>query len=192
VFTAYDMFPVDLEILVNNDTDDIVELYKSGVPTEYTYEVNDNLGIIYKSLFDRASKEYVYFLEDDDIMEPQFFAELSKHSSDIYYFNYVPYKVTTNFIRYFDYTKYYINSTKTEFLKSFDNHNFQIGQMCFKKTALPVEAFPVDNNINNDFVIFTRLQGTFKALPVYLYKQTTDGKDNISFKSYNKDPRWIS
>jgi len=192
VFTAFDTCPVDLEILVNNDSNDIVEIYKNDIQIVYTYEKYDNLGKIYKSLFDSASKEYVYYLEDDDIMDSMFFDVLSKYDSDIYYFNYVPYKVTINFLKYFEYTKYYEDSTKDEFLRNFDDHNFQIGQMCFKKTALPAGLFPVNNYIKNDFVIFKLLQGSFKALPVYLYKQTTDGQDNISFKTYNRDPRWMS
>ena len=192
IFSAYDLCPVDLEILVNNDSYDITEIYKSGVDIIYSYEANHNIGLIYKMLFDKASREYIYYLEDDDIMAIKFFDELSKHRYDIFYFNYVPYKVTTDFIKYFDYTKAHLNSTKEEFLDGFNDYNFQIGQMCFKKTALPYGEFPVNNYIKNDFVIFKSLTGSFKALDSYLYKQTTDGKDNISFKEYNKDPRWIN
>lgn len=192
VFDAYDQHPVDLEIIVNNDSNDIVEQHKDGIDITYNYYKDSNLSKIYKMLFDQANKEYIYYLEDDDIMDISFFDTLAQHSADIYYFNYHPYKFNLSFIKYFTYTAEHLNNNKEQFLASFDDHNFQFSQMCFKKSALPEDQFPTDNYLKNDFLIFKRLQGTFKPLNVCLYRQTTDGQDNISFKAYNKDPRWTS
>lgn len=191
VFAAHNHYPVDLEILVNNDSNDIEEVYMEGISVNYSYLQTDNLGTIYKLLYDSASKEYVYYLEDDDIMSVNFFEVLDKHNADIFYFNYTPYKVTRNFIQFFNYTKYYADNTKEEFLENYDDFNFQFSQICFKKTSLPSGTFPETNYIKNDFIIFKLLTGSFQAIDAYLYKQTIDGKDNISFKNYNKDTRWI-
>lgn len=189
VFSAYEMFPVDLEIIVNNDSKDITEQKFSGIDIKYFYEQNQNLSTIYKKLFEESSGEYVYFLEDDDIMMCTFFRELSKWSEDILYFNYIPYKITKNFIDYFKYTSGEFES-KEDFLANYDDFNYQFGQICFKKTCLQEGDFPTDNYIKNDFLIFKRLSGTFKNIDKYLYKQTIDGGDNISFKDLNKDDRW--
>ena len=192
VFDAYDRCPVDLEIIVNNDSKDIEEKFKLGVNVSYCYETNNNLSRIYKLLFDRAQNEYVYFLEDDDLMDIDFFSSLSQYNADIYYFNYHPFKFDLKFVKYFSYVLDHIEDNKEEFLESFDDYNFQFSQICFKKSALAQDQFPNDNNLKNDFVIFQRLKGTFKPLNLCLYRQTVDGKDNISFKDYNKDPRWTS
>lgn len=192
VFDAYDKHPVDLEIIVNNDSNDITEKYKDGVNITYSYYKDYNIGNMYKMLFDKANNEYIYYLEDDDIMDVDFFYHLDQYNSDVYYFNYYPYKFNAGFLKYFNYVLEHTNSTKEQFLESFDDHNFQFSQICFKKAALQESDFPLTNYLKNDFVIFTKLTGTFKALNLFLYKQTTDGQDNISFKAHNKDPRWTS
>lgn len=192
VFDAFDKHPVDLQIIVNNDSHDIEEFEHGDIVTEYFYRKHDNLSDIYRLLFDRATGEYVYFLEDDDIMQPDFFKTLSEYNDDVFYFNYMPYRFTKSFVEFFKYTERHANDTKEQFLAGYDPFNFQFGQICFRKQSLPIEAFPTDNNLHNDFSIFVALNGTFRALPSFLYKQTTDGQDNISFKALNKDPRWIS
>lgn len=180
---------VDLEVIVNNDTNDIVEL--NGEFIQYQYEKSDNLSDIYKSLFDRAKGEYIYYLEDDDVMGVRFFETLSQFDEDIFYFNYSPYKWSMDFVRFFGYAgKNFVN--KGHFLKEYDDHNFQFGQICFRKDSLDVNDFPDDNCLQNDFKIFQRLKGTFRSINKILYSQTIDGGDNISFRLLNRDRRWIS
>jgi len=178
VISAYERFPVELEILVNNDSNDIREVH-SGI-TSYTYERYDDLSSIYLSLFNRATKEYVYILEDDDIMSPDFFEVLSVIDSDIFYFNYTPYKWHPHFIKFFKYTDRVC--TKDEFLDGYDQHNFQFGQICFKRKCLDAREFPVGNVMSNDFEVFKKLRGSFTTVNKFLYTQTTDGGDNLSFR----------
>jgi hypothetical protein len=179
------MTPADYEIIVNNDSNDIEEIHDHNVT--YHYKQSDNLGEIYKFLFDQAQGEYVYFMEDDDMMHPNFYNSISLFDEDIIFGNYVPYKWDGSFI---DYMKSRPQMDKEEFLEDFDPHHYQFSQILFRKKALAEGDFPVDNHLQNDFVIFQRLQGTFRITNTFFYKQTVDGKDNISFKEYCKDPRW--
>lgn len=176
---------MDIEILVNNDSHDIEEYYHEYIPIIYTYNESQNLGTLYKQLFDKASKEYVYFLEDDDIMCRDFFNNLNNCSSDIIYGKYKPANFDKSFISFFR----HFGFVKDLFLEEYDDHNFQFGQIVFRKTAL--DEFPEDNNLDNDFLIFKRLKGSFEIVSGIFYIQTRDGKDAIS-STYNKDPRWIS
>lgn len=188
VFRAYSRYPVDLEIIVNNDSNDIEEVTHPLIPVTYLYHKSDNISEIYRVLFTSAKNEYVYFLEDDDVLSTKFFEIVSAYGSDIIYFNYVPATRSKAFIEFCKQSLF--NTTKSEFLSQYDDTLFQFGQICFKKSALDLELFPSDNFIKNDFEIFKRLKGSFTSLPDFLYTQTTDGQDNISFVSLNKDPRW--
>lgn len=188
VMTAYKHWNVDLEILVNNDSNDIEELYIGYI--KYEYNKSDNLSDLYRGLFEKATGEYVYFLEDDDVMSKEFFYEVSRYSDDILYFNYIPYQWHPSFISFFEYTNYRVN--KEEFLKGYDDHNFQFGQLFFRKVCLNINDFPDDNCLQNDFKIFQRLEGSFRPINKFLFRQTIDGGDNISFHKLNKDGRWIS
>ena len=190
VINAYQSCDVDLQIIVNNDSRDITEVYHEGIDIQYQYESNNNLSVLYKSVFDKATKEYVYFLEDDDIMMAHFFISLVQCTSDVIYFNYIPYKVKSDFFPFFEYAKQDWKS-KAELLATYDDYNFQFSQICFRKTALPSGMFPTDNNIQNDFNLFKALDGSFETVYAYLFRQTTDGGDNISFVALNKDPRWL-
>ena len=179
---------LDLEIIVNNDSRDIEEVYTDHI--KYQYVQSDNLSDIYRSLFERASGEYIYFLEDDDVLSVDFFHELSKCPEDILYFNYVPHEWQPSFVPFLEYTSRK-GMTKEEFLDGYDDEHFQFGQICFKKKCLDIKDFPTDNTLQNDFEIFKKLNGSFRTVPKFLYRQTTDGGDNISFRELNKDSRWI-
>lgn len=185
VINANKYFPVDLEILVNNDSNDIEEIYTDI--TSYHYKQSYYLGEIYKHLFDNASKEYVYFLEDDDIMLESFFETIASFQTDIIYGNYKPLVWDSSFIKF-------ANSkpvdSKIKFLEMYNPHNFQFSQLIFKKSALKNKDFPTDNYLQNDFKIFQMLEGTFISTGKFLFKQTRDSRDAISSR-YNKDQRWI-
>ena len=62
-----------VEILVNNDTNDIQEVYDNKVNIRYFYEQKNDLSDIYKFLYNTAKGEFIYFLEDDDYLKPNFF-----------------------------------------------------------------------------------------------------------------------
>lgn len=188
VIKAYENYNCDIEIIVNNDSNDITELYHDKIDIKYYYKQSENLGSLYKHIYDLVSKEYIYFLEDDDIMDVSFFKTLNEYSEDIFYFNYTPYTWSNQFIEFFKYTNNEFLS-KEEFLNGFNDYNFQFGQICFKKKCL--KNFPIDNRLDNDFKIFKELQGSFRVINKFLFTQTIDGGDNISFE-FNKDERWIT
>jgi glycosyltransferase involved in cell wall biosynthesis len=178
VIEANKLHPVDLEIIVNNDSMDIEEIHKDI--TSYQYEKYDDLSMVYLSLFKRASKDYIYYLEDDDVMSVDFFRILSEYDDDIFYFNYIPYTWHSHFVRSFKYTDGVY--TKEGFLSQYNDHDFQFGQICFRKKCLDVDKFPTGNNMSNDFVIFKMISGSFRTINKFLFTQTTDGGDNISFR----------
>ena len=75
------------------------------------------------------------------------------------------------------------------FISIYDNRDFQLSQIIFKKNKL--KKIPKGNNIDNDYKLFKSLSpASIKYNNKTLYVQTTDGNDNISFKEYNKDERF--
>ena len=157
----------DIEILVNNDSDDILESSK------YTlYRVkSQNLSEIYFNLFKNAKGKYIYFLEDDDYLLEgfkDFYKEVLKDDYD------------------FSIAKYLKHNLKP---MKFNKEDFQLSQVIFKREK--IKYFPFDNNIENDYKLYinNKNDNTLVSNKV-IFKQTTDGKDNISFKCFNKDKRF--
>lgn len=159
-----------IEILVNNDSKDIKEV--DGAT--YFYEKHSDLSNTYKFLFDKASNEFIYFLEDDDYILPNFFNSLD-FGYDINFLNYRHENINNT-----------ISRRKREFKE--DKEDFQLGQIVFRKAL--VRKFPSGNNINNDWILYKSLIGTIKFIPEILWVQTIDGGDNISFSNLNKDNRF--
>jgi glycosyltransferase involved in cell wall biosynthesis len=177
-------FNFDIEIFVNNDSNDICKIYDDNISIIYFNKVDSNLGNIYKFLFDQATGDYIYFLEDDDY--------LSK-----------------NFQKYFEpafcefgiYDLFYMNYKKVNNLKNFQkfeieekNIDFQLSQILFRRNIL--SQFPnelLNNEIDNDWRLFQILLNKTKSIysnSHIMYIQTCDGNDNISFPLLNKDNRW--
>ena len=157
----------DIEILVNNDSDDISE------SSDYTlYKVkSQNLSEIYFNLFKKAKGKYIYFLEDDDYLLEgfkDFYNEVLNSDYD------------------FGIAKYLKHNLKP---MKFNKEDFQLSQVIFKKSK--ITKFPFDNNIENDYKLYinNKNDNTLVSNKV-IFKQTTDGKDNISFKCFNKDYRF--
>ena len=160
------------EVIVNNDGCPI----HSFVGVDYYNEVNEDLSLTYKFLFDKAQGEYIYYLEDDDFVTEQFWQiveEDIKINKNILY-RYLPENDIKKYIEYF---------VKEPNLKE----HFQIGQMLFKKADL--KEFPKGNCLDNDWKMYTQMK--FINSSVCIFTQTTDGKDNISFPQHNKDERFI-
>jgi len=167
---------IQVEILVNNDSCDITEIYNDKV--QYFYYKDKDISNIYKFLFDKAKGEFIYFLEDDDYILPNFFNDLDL-SYDLNYLNYRSYNIKETISRY--------NNCKIEV----QNKDFQLGQILFKKNI--VQNFPKGNAIDNDWNLLQDiLKNTNKVIVVhsFMYQQTIDGNDNISFSHINKDKRW--
>lgn len=157
----------NIEILVNNDSSDISE------SKEYKlFRVKlENLSEIYFNLFKNAKGKYIYFLEDDDYLLngfKEFYNEVLENNSD------------------FGIAKYIKHNLKP---MKFNKEDFQLSQVIFKKSK--ITKFPFDNDIENDYKLYinNKNDNTLVSNKV-IFKQTTDGKDNISFKCFNKDKRF--
>jgi organic radical activating enzyme len=185
----------EIEILVNNDTEDIEEVYSDSIHIQYFYNKAHDLSKIYKLLFDRARGEFIYFLEDDDFLNKKFFDYID-YEYDINYFHYIsePHIVESGPVEMLNRQKLNIDLLRetqySVFIDSYIDTYFQLGQILFKKKKLI--AFPSGNNIRNDVSLFRAFDqsSTIKYIDECLWHQTTDGNDNISFDNLNTDDRF--
>lgn len=187
----------DVEILVNNDTGDIDEIYDDRVSIQYHYFQHDDLSCVYKYLFDLATGEFIYYLEDDDYIMRNFFSSLDL-TVDINFMEYISEPLIKEIGPYHSLKKIsksrridHKNNAKI-FVDQFDDEEFQLGQIVFRKGL--VSEFPTDNNIYNDYTLFqniTMYGPTFKYIHEQTWIQTTAGQDNISFPELNSDERFV-
>lgn len=188
----------DVEIIVNNDSCDITEVNDDRVTIKYFYVKSHDLSDIYKFLFDQATGEFVYYLEDDDYIKPDFFCHLNLNA-DINFMEYVSEPLIREkgvLASYKDMTKNR-KASKTvdaqQFISWFDDEEFQLGQILFRKSL--VTNFPTGNHLNNDYQLFKHIAIKCKMF-YYINKQTwvqtTDGYDNISFPEMNKQSRFTA
>lgn len=187
---------IDVNIYVNNDSNDINEIHDPHTEITYTYDNFFDLSATYKSLFDRADGEYIFFLEDDDYIKPYFFNHLDL-TFDINYVNYISeplikehgpitgIKTTRQPTELEDIYDYYT------FRERHKSRYFQLSQLIFRKKMLL--DFPTGNDIHNDIRLFESFNkvSSLKYIAHPLWVQTTDGQDNISFDDLNKDPRYV-
>ena len=169
--------PCGVELLINNDSNDIVEYKHDHI--HYFYEQSENISELYKFIFDKSSAEYVYFLEDDDYLEEYFWGLLKTLTHDLYYMNFKPVEDAIIPIHKFEIEK--------------KNDLFQLSQILFKKKLCT--EFPDGNHLDNDWKMFQNILSNtddIKLIKVPMFVQTTDGKDNISFKEFNNDKRFDS
>ena len=178
---------VEYEILVNNDSCDIEETYHDKINIKYFYNHYSDLSLVYKHLFNSAKYSYIFYLEDDDYLLPNFFKHLD-FTVDINFCEYIslPHigenlqialhrqKINRKYASFSDIKKF-INCANTEY--------FQLSQLCaFKKNLL--DTFPSGNHIENDLLLFKAISKnaeSFNYIPKKLWVQTTHGGDNISF-----------
>jgi len=186
----------DIEILVNNDSNDITEIYKDGVNISYYYEKNKKLTDTYKFLYEQSKGEYIFYLEDDDYLKSNFFKFLN-FNYDVNFLNYLSKDILTYKRNLTSYYKRFFTKLKSlskinnlsEFLNTYEPRDFQFSQIVFKKNG--IKYWPTEDNIFNDYKIFKSLElETIFYISKPLWVQTTDGKDNISFNVHNKDKRF--
>lgn len=186
----------NIEILVNNDSNDITEIYNDKVNISYYYKKNKKLTDTYKFLYQQSKGEYIFYLEDDDYIKSNFFKFLN-FNYDVNFLNYLSIDILTykkNLTSYYKrfFTKYkslYKINNLSEFLNIYEPRDFQFSQIVFKKNG--IKYWPTEDNIFNDYKIFKSLElETIFYISKPLWVQTTDGKDNISFKIFNKDKRF--
>ena len=171
----------DVEVIVNNDSRDILEWNHPQI--KYYYEQGENLSDIYKFLLSKATGEYVYFLEDDDFLVADFVHKLP-FKGDVIAGNYMPTWNEKHAVRcstmYGDKTY----KSPATFLKATNLEDLQLSQYVFKRSCIVDFPFPADNNIHNDInLLMYAVQNSknIKTMSKVFFYQTTDGGDNISF-----------
>jgi len=186
----------DIEILVNNDSRDITEIYNNKVNIFYHYKKRKKLTDIYKFLYEQSKGEYIFYLEDDDYIKSNFFKFLN-FKYDINFLNYISKDILTYkkniklfYKRFFTKNKHLSKIYNlSEFIDKFEPRDFQLSQIVFKRNG--IKYWPTEDDIFNDYKIFKSLElETIFYISKPLWVQTTDGKDNISFNVHNKDKRF--
>jgi hypothetical protein len=173
--------PNDVEVIVNNDSNDITEIKHPGVT--YHYKKYDSLSEVYEFLLNQATGNHVYFLEDDDFLYEGFFnVELD---ADLLCGNYFP---TYKPHHLLDYIGHYRNETFD--FESFCEHmslwHVQLSQFIFKRSTITDFDFVCDNNVHNDIRLALHSAQRAKSIrstSKVFFNQTVDGGDNISFSN---------
>lgn len=165
LLSALKNIPDNVEIIVNNDSNDIEEIQHPQV--QYFYENPEHLSDKYKYVLDKAKGEFIYYLEDDDYLVDSFYEVL-------------------NYINGYDiiHGLYYPSWNDNWIAKCARNEDLQLGQFIMRRELVNEWQFPKDSHIHNDqkLVDFLLRNGaTTLLLHKVLYIQTIDGGDNISF-----------
>ena len=187
----------DIEILVNNDSNDIEEVYNKNITIKYFYKKYNKLGDTYKFLYFESKGEYIFFLEDDDYILPAFFKHI-KLKQDLYISNYIskPLQKTYDFKTVFkeiDCTLYYKDSLNfKQYISLYKPRYFQLTQIVFRKSsAINFFKSNFQSTLDFDYNLFKSLEiNTFKCIKSPIWVQTNDGGDNLSFSELNKDERY--
>jgi glycosyltransferase involved in cell wall biosynthesis len=172
--SALNNIPIDVEILVNNDSNDIEEIQHPQV--QYFYENPEHLSDKYKFLLDKAKGEHIYYLEDDDYLVTNFYnivMPLLDH--DFIAGNYFPTWNNGWVLRCVTSQTIEINLVGDE---------LQLSQFIMRRSIACTFEFPKDSHIHNDQKMVTHVYKNAKSainINKVLYYQTTDGGDNISF-----------
>ena len=74
--SVIDNCPKNIEIIVNNDSNDIEEVKRENI---YYFYNKFQLTDIYKFLVQKASGEFLYFLEDDDYLAKDFYSKINQY-----------------------------------------------------------------------------------------------------------------
>jgi hypothetical protein len=172
---------------VNNDSCDIEERRPTGHDIKYFYNKREDITEIYRFLYESATRDFIYFLEDDDYITRNFFDYIDLNC-DINFMNYI----STPLVGEFGFNRAMVLTSQEtnkrspvlyeDFKQSFDSRYFQLGQLLFRKTSLT--RFPdVENYIQNDLMLFNNFKhdSVVNYIDTPLWIQTTDGGDNISF-----------
>jgi len=171
----------EVEVIVNNDSNDIVEVNHPSI--RYFYNSYDNLSLVYKFLLESANGQYVYYAEDDDYLT----TNIVKHwliwinNYDLLVGNFYPtYRNVVEDKTFWSKVRMF----SEDGLYFLDKELLQLSQYVFKKELITNFDFPMNSDIHNDILIVeyalsntTKIKTTNKIF----YYQTTDGGDNLSF-----------
>lgn len=173
--SALKNIPNNVEIIVNNDSNDIHEIKHPQV--KYFYENPEHLSDKYKFVLDKAQGDYIYYLEDDDYLNANFYDSAFEFigTHDFIAGNYFPMWNNGWVIRC-------VTSQMTGI--NLEGDELQLGQFIMKKSLVESWQFPKNSHIHNDKLLVKHAYA-HATNPININKilffQTTDGKDNISF-----------
>jgi hypothetical protein len=176
----------NIEVLVNNDSSDIKEIFSENV--KYFYEKFDSISEIYEFLLKMSKGKYIYFLEDDDYLTEDFLNQ--KLDSDIIAGNYCPTYKPNKILDLMNMFQDSLFFDRVDFIKKLNLEHLQLGQFIFKKDVIEDFVFEKDNNVHNDIKLVYHASlkcKTFKTTSKFFYYQTIDGNDNISFPNTIKN-----
>lgn len=170
----------DVEIIVNNDSNDITEIDHPQV--KYHYNKFDNLSQIYQFLLNQSTGDFVYFLEDDDYLRTKL-NDILDNQFGLIVGNYYP---TYNTADKLVYPTIYHNKifSPYEFLNILNREHLQLSQHIYRRDVISDFEFPMNSDIHNDILLTEhaiRRSTLIKTTSTILYCQTIDGGDNISF-----------
>ena len=171
----------EIEVIVNNDSNDIIEIVHPSV--RYYYNSYDNLSTVYKFLLDNASGSYVYYAEDDDYLTQGIVAKWIEwfDNYDLLVGNFYPtYRNDIEDNTFWNKVQMFTEDSPYYL----DQELLQLSQYVFKKELINDFIFPADSDVHNDILL---VKHALSKLPMIkttnkiFYYQTTDGGDNISF-----------
>jgi glycosyltransferase involved in cell wall biosynthesis len=164
---------ITFEIIINCDDNSIKDINFDKYKLPITIYNNNfsNWGQVYNFLYKKAKGEYIYYLEDDDILLTSFNFDLV---SDYYFGLYYPNKRENSTLKrfrnsfkkiwnynHFKLFNYYSIPEKFE--------HFQLGQLIIKKGI--IRNFPKTDDKYNDYYLFFKNIGTIKYINKLFYKQ---------------------
>lgn len=181
--SVLEQLPNDVEVIVNNDSNDILEIEHPQV--RYYYNKFDNLSAIYQFLLMQAQGEYVYYLEDDDYLTKDFMSIPLEQDLIVgnYYPTYNPKYMLSCLGMYADELLW-----PEQFADQIDMYHLQLSQHIFRRKCIMDFDFLPDNNVHNDIRLVLHANKTaykVQTLKKIFFYQTTDGGDNISFPESN-------
>lgn len=179
--SAINQLTPDVEVIVNNDSQDITVIPHEQVA--YHYKKFEHLSEAYEFLLNQSTGKYVYFLEDDDYLASGFIRlVLENRGYDMLVGNYYPtfdppwrIKAMTDIQPRQDY--------------NINEELLQLGQHVFNRETIEDFVFPKDSDIHNDILLVKHCLDKHSAIKTFrnvFYYQTQDGGDNISFPESKK------
>ena len=165
-------------IIVNNDSCDIEETYDA----DYHYFEGKTLTDVYRYLVEQVHTKYLYFLEDDDYLLPNFEEKINRlliyNDYDLIIGKYIPCDREFSDSRTFKYT---YNQVKD--CISINDQLFQLGQVIFKTELFKGFKWFKDSDIHNDYKLTAEMMKDHSHIYVnkFFYKQCYVG-DNLSIK----------
>lgn len=175
------------EIIVNNDSNDIEEIEGA----KYYYEKHKDLSKTYKFLWDKSKGDFIYYLEDDDYVVTDFW-KILRNNTDLdkdknYIFNYIPH-INTLYYKYFNDMEE-CHCDAGEIGEKINKEHFQLGMVLFYKDG--IDGYVSGNKLENDYLLLMQTKVMSVIIKKPIYKQTTDGKDNISWTNTCNDKRFV-